>query len=259
MSEGKRIEGQMYLRGSMGWVVALVILLALAGGTLLVGWLTNRMTSAMAMAAQQAIAGGGGTGGGAFAVPGTGGAWVGGLPPAGTGSVPVSSVSWPVAADAPFREHWEKQRPGTGTLHAWYMDPASRQYWRLSSAISIPIKGEDRYVLVVHVPRNELPADAQFGQLWVCAVGQSPVGDIVPLEETVRVRAALDGGRLKHLWEKGFPEKLVKDLVDGANGTGSLSSSPGGAYSPLVNIDAYFAVAAEEEAAGEDGDEMEGE
>ncbi len=246
MSEAKRIEGQMFLRGSVGWVVAIVLLLIAAGGTMLVGYLLNRWANAAGTMGVGAAAGMG-VGGGVGGVAGAGTGWAGpmaGLP--GPAVISVDSVKWPVSAGAPFREHWEKKQPGIGTLYQWYMDSGTRQGWQWGASISIPVQGENTYVIVVNLPRGFEPPDAPSGQIWVCGLGQSPGGDIMPNEASVRVRARLDAAQVKHLWEHDFPPYLVQDLIDAANGKGPLAAAAGSPaqaqqYQTLVPIDSYFA------------------
>ncbi len=241
MSESKRIEGQMFLRGGVGWAVAVVLLLLAAGGTLLIGYLINRWTGFVGTTGVGIIAGGAGAR--------STGAWAGpmtGLP--GAVMVTVDSVPWPVAAGAPFREHWEKKVPGIGTLNQWYMDPNSQQGWQWGSSISIPVEGESRFVIVVHVPRGSEPPDATGGQLWVCELASNGVGDIMPSEQTIRVRATLTAEQVRYLWESDFPPGLAQDLVDAAHGRGPLAGAgvqrSGAAPVPIAGtftpIDTYF-------------------
>ncbi len=246
MNEGKRIEGEMFRSGSVGWIAAVVLLCVGAAGVLVVGHLVNRWA---------AMAGGPGMGVGL----GTGAAWTGpmaGLP--GPGTVSVGSVQWPVPAEGTFREHWEKKQAGIGTLNQWYMDPDSPRGYQWASSISIPVKGENQYVIVVHLPRGVEPPDAQGGQLWVCKLGQSSVGDIMPNETTVLIRARLEAAEIKHLWEKGFPPGLVRDLIEAANGKGPLAGAAANAtrtqqYYAFTPIDKYFAEDAGNENAGSPG------
>lgn len=249
MNEGKRIEGQMFLRGGVGWTIVVVALLVGAGMTLVVGYAINRWINYAAATGVQVL--GGGTVAGGTAT------WAGpmaGLPVPGT--VTVDSVQWPVAAGGAFREHWEKKVPGTGTLNMWYMDPASKQGWQWGSAISIPVQGENRFVIVVNLPRGFEPAESPGGQIWVCELGMSPVGDVMPVDTTTQVRAVLTAAQVKHLWEKDFPPELVQDLIDAANGRGPLYGTARvpaqNAYQLFTPIDRYFETPATEEASGDE-------
>jgi len=263
MSEAKRIEGQMFFRGSVGWAVAIVLLLIAAGGTMLVGYLLNRWVNAagslgLGAAAGMGVGGVGVVGGGAA---GAGTGWAGpmtGLP--GPTTVTVDSVKWPVPAGAPFREHWDKKQPGIGTLYQWYMDPGTTQGWQWGASISIPVKGENTYVIVVNLPRGFDPPDAPSGQIWVCGLGQSPVGDVMPNEGSVRLRARLDAPQLKYIWEHDFPPYLVQDLIDAANGKGPLAAAAGTPaqaqqYQTIVPIASYFTSSDEEESATDPADQ----
>lgn len=238
MSEAKRIEGRMFLRGGVGWTVAVLALLVLAAGTLLVGYLVNRWVAFTSGAGTRMMLGAPAIGGAAAA---GGAVWTG--PVAGGGAIPVDSVPWPVTAERPFREHWEKRQPGIGTLFSWYMDPASPSGWQSSTSISIPVKGEASFVLVVSLPRGIEPPDAPGGQIWVCRLGRGPAGDIMPDEQTTIVRARLSAAQLKYVWENGVPPKLQQDLIDAANGTGPLfgrCDRAGGVGALFTPIDEYF-------------------
>lgn len=244
MNEGKRIEGQMFMKGGIGWTLAVLILLAAVGFTFLLGIAVNRWSGFASSLGAQAL--GGGAGAGTGVLGGTTTTWTGpmaGLPVCG--QVPVDSVQWPVAAGGTFREHWEDKQPGTGTLNMWYIDPTSRQGWQWGSAISIPVKGENTYVIVVNLPRGFEPPDAPGGQVLVCELGRAPNGDIMPFESSVRLRAQLTAEQVKFLWESDFPPGLAQDLIDAAYGKGPLASQTGSAaqvqqYQAFVPIGHYF-------------------
>ena len=243
MSEAKRIEGQMFLKGGMGWMVAVVLLLIAAGGTLVVGYVVNRWVSFTASAGMSALTGGatGGTGA-------AGGAWAGamtGLPVAG--GVAVNTVSWPVQPGGTFAAHWANRQAGVGTMNMWYMDPAAPQGWQWATSVSIPVSKENTYVIVVSIPRGVEPAEATGGQLWVCELGQGPNGDIMPVESTVRVCSQLTQAQIKSLWDNDFPAGLQNDLIDAARGIGPLAGKAttttrgGSAYGmAFTPIDEYF-------------------
>lgn len=248
MNEGKRIEGQMFMKGGVGWTLGVLLLLVAVGFTFLVGYAINRWSGLSSSFGVRAMGGGGVTGTGTGVLGGTTTTWTGpmaGLPV--QGQVPVDTVQWPVAAGGTFREHWEGKQPGTGTLNMWYMDPASKQGWQWGSAISIPVKGENTYVIVVNLPRGFDPPDAPGGQIWVCELGRAPNGDIMPFESSVRVRAQLTAAQVKSLWENDFPPGLAQDLIDAGNGKGPLAAQTGTAaqvqqYQAFVPIEKYFKV-----------------
>jgi hypothetical protein len=260
MSEAKRIEGQMFLKGGVGWVVAVVLLLIAAGGTLVAGYVVNRWVSFTASAGMSALTGGATGGTGAAG----GGAWAGamtGLPV--SAGVSVKSVSWPVQPGGTFAAHWANRQAGVGTMNTWYMDSAAAQGWQWSSSVSIPVPKEDTYVIVVSIPRGIEPAEATGGQLWVCELGQTGNGDIMPVESTVRVCSQLTQAQIKSLWDNDFPAGLQDDLIDAARGIGPLAGKATGTRTgygyPFTPIDAYFTTAKPTDESGEGEREEPGE
>ncbi|MBX3402875.1 MAG: hypothetical protein KF699_05610 [Phycisphaeraceae bacterium] len=234
MGEGQRIEGQMYRASGLYWGMAIMLLVMACGGVLVFGYFIKWWASAAGNWA--AAMGGGGAAGGVAVMPVP-------MPTA----VPSSSVPWPVAAGASFREHWEGRAPGVNTLFAGYWKPASAAGWEhvWSTGVILPIEGENELVLVVQVPRDQTPDAASEGMAWVCPVELNAAGDYVPVFMDIRAMAMLRGEWVRRMWERGLPEGVAAHLV-------KRTRAGGGRAGPwtMVDLSEFFSDAEPDAAEG---------
>lgn len=234
MGEGQRIEGQMYRATGLYWGLAIVLLAMVCGGVLVFGYFIRWWAGATGNWA--AALGGGGAAGG-----------VGVMPVPAPAAVPTNRVPWPVAASAPFREHWEGRVAGVTTLFAGYWKPTASGAWEhvWSTGVIMPIEGESELVMVVQVPRDQSPDAASEGMVWVCPVELNAAGDCVPLFTDLRLMARLQGAWVRRMWERGAPEGMAADLVRRSRAGGGRVRSW-----TLVDLSEYFRDA-EPDAAGD--------
>jgi hypothetical protein len=241
MGEGQRIEGQMYRASGLYWGMAIVLLLIVCGGVLVFGYFIKWWAGAAGNWA--AAMGGGGAAGGVAVTP-------------ALTAVPSSSVPWPVAAGAGFREHWEGRVAGVTTLFAGYWRPARSGGWEhvWSTGVIMPIEGENELVLVVQVPRDQTPDAASEGMLWVCPVELNAAGDYVPVFMDVRLMGVLEGAWVRRMWESGLPSGMAADLVKRTRAAGGRVGGRGWQW---INADlsSYFAEGAGHAVEGDDEDE----
>lgn len=251
MGEGQRIEGQMFRAAGVRWALAIVALLIAAGSVLVFGYIVKvwvGMTGNWAAG----IGGGGGAagamGGGVF------------VPPTTVPHVPVSQVPWPVPREASVREHWEGQQQGIGTWMAGYWQKTNGSFtqYQSSQAISIPVPGEDRFVLVLHVPIGHTPATAPEAQIWVCELSSTVPGQYSPgYPAGAMVVAYLNEKQIKWVWQNGLPSGLAAAMLQQANATAAPAGSQvayWGLSQAEVSVEQYFPADAGGQSPATEGD-----
>lgn len=250
MGEGQRIEGQMFRAAGVRWTLAIIALVLAAVSVLVFGYLVKMWVGVTGNWAA-GVGGTGGAGGGWG-----GGGWAGGgivIPPT-VPHVPVSQVPWPVPREASVREHWEGQQQGIGTWLAGYWQKNNGRFvqYQSSQAISIPIAGEDRFVLVLHVPIGHTPATAPEAQIWVCELNSTAAGQYAPSYPAgAMVVACLNEQQIKWVWQNGLPSGLAAALLQQANATAAPPGSAVGAWGMSqteIDVQQYFPAESGEQA-----------